>query len=772
MSDVRASPDTVPAESDHLPVERRQVWIERLSTLVALVLTYGFLFWYLTPSLLLIPTMTGGGDTIAHYVAAHYLRNYLLPHGKLVGWMPGNFAGYPLFLFYFPLAFLLIAGFSFVVSFNVAFKLGIVAGTFGLPIASLVALRWIGCPFPIPALGAVLTLPFLFNAGNSMWGGNLPSTLAGEFSHSLSLALLVLFVGALYRGVTERRHVGWCAVLFTLVGLAHGYGMVMAAGFGLYFLAVESDVRGTLLYLVRVYAIGGLLLGFWLLPLVAYLHYTTGFPITWAFTSPLEVIPVVLWPVVVIAAATIGTTLWSGKFPLIPTLSPQSGARGSKQNSSPQPGGEDTGEGAMMSMPVSAPATLEVVQNQADTARLRVVYYLTYPVVLSVVLYFVSPRLNLVDVRFLAFAQFFLTLLAAAGLGRLVTRLPLSLRQAAPAVIGVLVITWVAPQVSFIPNWIRWNFEGMEVKPWWRYYAVVNTLGLPGGPHSPRVVYQHSVLHDKVGTIRAFEALPLFSGRSTLEGAYMQSSPNSPFVFFIQSELTETPSCPFLPYKCTTFDPERALAHLELFNVKEVIAVTDKVKTALASNAGYRKEGEFGPYAIFEVRQGSGQYVVPLRYQPMTATDGDWKRLAYDWFQRPEWLDIPLLFLRTGEPAPDATLPFKGLEDAPEKRPYLPDCRVQDALGNEEVRFETDCPGRPHLIKISYHPKWRVEGADRIYLVSPAFMLVYPTARQVRLVFGNRWPDYAGWAATAVGIAWLLAEGLVLPLRKRYSRRA
>ncbi|HWR20748.1 MAG TPA: 6-pyruvoyl-tetrahydropterin synthase-related protein, partial [Verrucomicrobiae bacterium] len=691
---------------------------ERASTLAALALTYGLLLWYLKPSLLLKPTITGGGDTISHYVAAHYLRNYLLPHGKLIGWMPGNFAGYPLFLFYFPLAFLLIAGLSFVISFPVAFKLGTIAGTFGLPIASLVALRWIGCPFPIPALGAILTLPFLLNAGNSMWGGNLPSTLAGEFSHSLSLALLVLFMGALYRGVLERRYVGWCAVLFALVSLAHGYGLVMAAGFGLYFLAVESDFRGTLLYLVRIYAIGGLLLGFWLIPLVWYLPYTTGFPITWEFQSILEIVPVILWPILVIGAVTVGLAAW---------------------------------------------------EKPVDKRWLQIVYYLTYPVVLSVTLYFVSPQLNLVDVRFLAFAQFFLVLLAAAGLGRFLIRLPQSLRRAAPPIIAVLVIAWVMPQVSFIPKWIRWNYEGMEQKPWWPYYRVVNSVALAGGPHSPRVVYQHSVLHDKAGTIRAFEALPLFSGRPTLEGAYMQSSPTSPFVFYIQSELTETPSCPFVPYKCTTFDPERALAHLELFNVKEVIAVTDKVKAALGSSPGYREEGEIGPYKIFQVRQGSGQYVVPLRHQPVLVTDGDWKRLAYDWFQKPEWLEVPLLFPRPGDPAPPGAVPFHDLQQGPVKQPFSQECRVNDALGSEEVRFDTDCPGRPHLIKISYHPKWRVEGADRVYLASPAFMLVYPTARQVRLVFGNRWPDYVGRAATVVGIAWLLAETLVFLSRKRYS---
>ena len=699
-------------------VGRRPDWLEGASTLAVLGLTYGLLFWYLKPSLLLRPTITAGGDTIAHYVAARYLRDYLLPNGKLVGWMPGNFAGYPLFLFYFPLAFLLIAGFSLLVSFPIAFKLGTVAGTLGLPIASLVALRWIGCPFPIPALGAVLTLPFLLNAGNSMWGGNIPSTLAGEFSHSLSLALLVVFMGTLYRGVHERRHAGWCAVLFALTGLAHGYGMVIAAGLGLYFLAVTSEFRTTLLYLARVYVVGGLLLGFWLVPLLAYLHYTTGFPITWEFTSPLEIIPIVLWPILAIAAVTVGVALW---------------------------------------------------QKHADREWLRVVHYLTYPVVLSVTLYFVSPRLNLVDVRFLAFAQFFLTLLAAAGIGRLLTRVPQSVRRVAPILVGVLVIAWVIPQVSFIPHWIRWNYEGMEQTPWWRYYLAVNSIAVPGGPHNPRVVYQHSVLHDKVGTIRAFEALPLFSGRSTLEGAYMQSSPTSPFVFYIQSELTETHACPSLSYKCTTFDPERALAHLELFNVKEVIAVTDKVKTALGANSGYREEGEIGPYKIFQVRQGTGQYVVPLRYQPALVADGDWKRLAYDWFQKPEWLEVPLLFPRPGDPVPPGAVPFRDFMEGPVKQVLSPECHVKDALGNEEVRFETECPGRPHLIKVSYHPKWRVEGADRIYLVSPSFMLVYPTAKQVRLVFGNRWPDYVGRAATATGIALLLAEAVVLLSRKRYS---
>jgi len=696
----------------------RRGWIEAASSVSALALTYGLLLWYLKPSLLLSQTITAGGDTISHYVAARYLRDYLLPNGKIVGWMPGNFAGYPIFLFYFPLAFLLIAGLSVLVPFTVAFKLGTVAGTFALPIASLAALRWIGCPFPIPALGAVLTLPFLLNTGNSMWGGNIPSTLSGEFAYSLSLALLVLFQGALYRGIQARRYVGCCAVLFALSGFAHAYGLVMGAGLGLYFLAVEPDFRATLGYLARVYAIGGLLLGFWLMPLLVYLPYTTGYPITWDFKSPLEIVPIVLWPTAAIAAATIA---WAFR------------------------------------------------QKLPDKQWLHWVHHLTFPVVLSIPLYFLSPRLNLVDVRFVAFAQFFLTLLAAVGLGRFLISLPQSLRYLAPPLLGIMMIAWIVPQQSFIPDWVRWNYEGMERTPWWQNFVWVNTM-LAGGPQSPRVVYEHSPLHDKAGSIKAFEALPLFSGRSTLEGVYLQASPSAPFIAYIQSELTETPSCPFRPYPCTKFNPEPALAHLELFNVKQVIAVTDNVKTALAKNQNYLRGIEIPPYQIFHVIPGNGQYVMPLRYQPAMVTESDWKRVAYDWFQKPEWLDVPLLFLRPGEPVPGSAVPFRGLEEEPVREAFSTECQVKEAVVYEVLRFETDCPGRPHLIKISYHPKWRVEGASQVYLVSPAFMLVYPMAREVRLVFGNRWPDYVGRMATAVGIIWLLTEIIGGQIRRRYRQ--
>ncbi|CBE67389.1 MAG: hypothetical protein F9K13_08535 [Candidatus Methylomirabilis oxygeniifera] len=708
------------ASTDEPEMDTRRGRIEVISTAVVLALIYGVLLWQFPPSLLLLPTITAGGDTLFHYVTAAYLRDHLLAHGRIVGWMPGNLAGFPLFLFYFPLAFLAVCGLSLIAPFPVAFKLGTVAGTFALPLASYVALRWIGLAYPTPAIGALFTLCFLFIESNTMWGGNIPSTLAGEFAYSFSLPLLVLFLGALYRGVEKRRHAWLGAGLLALVGFSHGYTLVMAAGAGLFFLVFNRDMWATLWYLLRVYGIGGLLLGFWILPLVMSLPYTSGWPISWQFTSLLEPLPIILWPIVAAAIVTIAAAFRRPKRP---------------------------------------------ASNQGQEWMSKV-HYLSFPVALGILLFSLAARLNLVDIRFLSIAQFFITLVAAAGFGKAWPRLAPRLRAIALVVLALITILWALSQQSYSRDWIVSNYRGMESAPLWKQYRVLNEV-LKGGPQDPRIMYEHSGKHEGAGTVRAFEALPLFSGRSTLEGAYMQSSLSAPFIFDLQSELTPTPSCPFPQYRCSRFDPDRAVRHLVLFNVKGFIAVSSEVKAALDAHPAFRRALNVEPYAIYEVLPGNGRYVVPLSFQPTVSGAKDWKRLAYDWFQRPEWAEVPLIFPQGDEPPPTDAVAFHGLEQGPVKVPLADACHVEETVLEQEIRFQTDCPGRPHLVKVSYHPKWRAEGADRIYLTSPAFMVVYPADKQVRLAFGDRWPDTLGWIATALGLLWLLAEARTAAPRRR-----
>ncbi len=276
--------------------------VRRMADSAAIAAATLFVLWNLQPELLLEPTITTGGDTASHYYAAWWLRYELLPHGRLTGWVPGNYAGFPLFQVYFPLPFALMAVTSLVVGLPVAFKWVTVAGLLALPAAAYACCRLVGWTFPAPALAAAFSVPFLFHEGNSMWGANVSSTLAGEFTYSFATALMILFAGTLYHGVTRGR--GWAAnaLLLAAIGLSHAYALLAAASWGVYLVLFHPHGRQALTYLLKVAVLAFALMGFWAIPLIAYAQYTTGYGIIWPIRGFTHVFPPVLWPLLLLVA--------------------------------------------------------------------------------------------------------------------------------------------------------------------------------------------------------------------------------------------------------------------------------------------------------------------------------------------------------------------------------------------------------------------------------------------------------------------------------------
>src|SRR6267143_1676067 len=88
---------------------------------------------YLRPSLLLLPTLSAGGDTPCHYPTAVFFDEQLLPRLRLHGWYPGAYLGHPLLLYYFPLPFLVMSALAPLTGMPVAFKLGTALGVLLLP---------------------------------------------------------------------------------------------------------------------------------------------------------------------------------------------------------------------------------------------------------------------------------------------------------------------------------------------------------------------------------------------------------------------------------------------------------------------------------------------------------------------------------------------------------------------------------------------------------------------------------------------------------------
>jgi hypothetical protein len=677
-------------------------------TLLSLLATWGLLLTYFRPSLLTLDTMTAGGDTPSFHHPIEHLRDVLLPAGNPQGWDLGNFAGYTPYRFYFLPPSLAVIALSAIVPFNVAFKLVTVTGIFLLPLATVLALRALGYAFPIPAIGAAASLLFLFNEGNSMWGGNIPSTLAGEFSYSIAFALAVLFAGLLYRGVQTGRGRRGLAVLLAAIGLCHPLALVNASACGLYFLLDPQRFRRNVAYLAPVYVTAGLLMGFWLLPLAAGLPYATSIHWAWRFQSWQDVLPHVLLPAAALAAAD----------------------------------------------------AVRLARGAAGTPG----RYLLFCFATTLLAFASATRVGVPDIRFVPFGQVLLVLLALDLLAAVAPLVPAVTLPAIALVAAIL--GWVQSSATYIPSWIRWNYEGVEGKGSHPTLQKI-TQALQGAITDPRVVYENSPSYDVFGSMRIFESLPRLSHRATLEGVLLQTAVTSPFVYYLQS-LTAQQGTSVIPgYTYPVTDPGRATPRLDLFNVRDYLAVTPAVKGALDGDARWTRVFSLEPYAIYRRVGADGHYVRVPRYHPVMVETRGWKQDFHRWFSRDDALDVPIV--AAGDVPPSERHRFPRASGWPAELPRVPersDCQIEEKLSSMSIEFSTTCPGVPHWISMAYHPAWHVDGASRVFLVSPAFMLVFPDGRSVRLTFGRTAADWAGIVASLVGI------GLCVGLGRMWTERS
>lgn len=658
----------------------------------AWALIYIFILSYLHPELILNDSVAAGGDTASHFYTAVYLKEQLLTHGRLAGWCPGNYAGFPMFQMYFPLPFLLMVGLSLVMPLAVSFKVVTVLGIFMLPLACSRFLKALGYGRQTGDLGAICVLAFLFMETNSAWGGNIPSTLAGEFCYSLGLSLGLIYLGRMFQDIDANRHGLSNAVLLALVGLCHGYPLLFCVtGAGFFLLTTSNWVR-RLAYILEVNLLAFGLMGFWIVPLLAFTPYTTPFNFVWEIKGLKEVIPSIIWPL-----AGLG-----GVYAVLHWFRPGRGLDHSKRIS-----------------------------------------YFVYLVGTAILFYFTAFRIGVVDIRFLPFAQLFAVLLGAVAVGRLVGRF--RAQSLAILAVALAMVAWTGYQETYIKDWAAWNFSGWQEKPLWPAFRKV-VEHLDGDFSQPRVVYEHAGLTEAAGTVRAFESLPWFAGRATLEGVYIQASLSAPMAFYIQSQVSQSISAPLNKYNYSRFDLARARGSLKLFNVSQYITVTRASRQAALATPGYRLEASFPPFAIFSVEGIGDKYVVEPRFQPVAVLSEDPKRDGFEWFR---WTDLEVPVVLSREVKPDEKGLFAEVIEPSQMRKLVhrkfpQSGGIRETIHNDEIIIEGATPGVPLWIKVSYHPNWQVEGAPKVWRSGPAFMLVVPDSDRVRLLFGRGWPDYLG----------------------------
>jgi hypothetical protein len=264
--DWGAGDERVEEAWDDTELAAQRQWVRWVVDLVVVGLCVAFALWHLQPDLLLRDTTPAGGDMGAHVWGPAYLRDHLLPHGQVAGWSPDWYAGFPAYQFYMVVPSLLIVALNAGIHglgalipaavgvglialavvrrhdrrirrlaiagavvalllvglpYGVAFKLVSVSGVATLPLAAYAFGRLAGLRFPTPAVLAVGTLPFLFYRGFTIYGGNIASTLAGEFAFSMSLSLALVYLGLVFKGLQTGRYRALAAVTLALTGLCH-----------------------------------------------------------------------------------------------------------------------------------------------------------------------------------------------------------------------------------------------------------------------------------------------------------------------------------------------------------------------------------------------------------------------------------------------------------------------------------------------------------------------------------------------------------------------
>ncbi|MFM8381380.1 MAG: hypothetical protein ACKOA6_05215 [Actinomycetota bacterium] len=194
------------------------------------------------PSEIIRNTTPTGGDMGAHVWGPAYLRDHLLPW-KLSGWTMDWYSGFPAYRFYMVVPALLIVFLDVVLPYAVAFKIVAVLGIVTLPVCCWLFGRLARFAYPIPELFALVGLIYLLDDSYTIYGGNVASTMAGEFSFSISLSFALVAFGLFANGLETGRHRIKSAVFMALAVLSHGIVAIYVAVGLLIMLALWIDRR-------------------------------------------------------------------------------------------------------------------------------------------------------------------------------------------------------------------------------------------------------------------------------------------------------------------------------------------------------------------------------------------------------------------------------------------------------------------------------------------------------------------------------------------------
>jgi hypothetical protein len=355
-----------------------------------------------------------------------------------------------------------------------------------------------------------------------------------------------------------------------------------------------------------------------------------------------------------------------------------------------------------------------------------------------------AHQIGLADIRFFPYAQWGAVVALAAGAGWLISRwVPVPMLWVSCIVIALM--SWWEPDTGAVENWSRWNLEGYEVKSRWPAYRAVADL-LAGELDDPRVMFEHDPDNNDIGSTRTVEAMPLFGTRPVMEGLYMESAISSAFIYQLQAEISNRPSSPLSRFPSSKGGIDAAIGHMNELYADTLVLRSKQMKQRFSQDERFEVLVREDPFLVLRLKNPESRLVdivdVPLEMK-----------------SRERWMNSAFRRFRLSHPYSSREIYPGQDQEWPATAPVTGgDIRILD-MDRERLVFETAAVGQPHLIRMSYHPKWKSVGGEPVYLAEPAFMLVVPGQSRIELRYALTTADHVGIGLTLIGLA-----GLVLLL--------
>lgn len=675
-----------------------------------------------------------GGDLPAH----HYLVSHIRDTGRPVSWADGWWCGFPMFHYYFPLPYSILALLSSIFPHNIVFNVGICLGLVLLPLSVYLSARILCLPRPLPILAVCFAIPLIFDNSHNMWGVNAYSTLAGMVANSWSFCLFLPALANVCRDIQDNKFRLRTPLLIAAVALSHFFtSIVLALVVGIVWLAVlVYSIRNKTTH-YRVTLIEGLiailLVSWWLLPLATTGEWAVAFGSQWEISFFKQLPNIVIYfflPMLLLAIC------------------------------------------------------IRLCKKEALNNKFAAWFFVFVALFLvALVLFYFGRSIGevFVNCRLWPFIVFSLLFIMAGLLAYIFRELPLC--GMLLGVVLCLSFAWndkeddkneVWSYLNLSSSWAKYNFSGYENsanaiagQELVDYLRSVEPCG--------RIAYDLHPYNESLGSTRFFEALPALTGHPIIEGGIVNSAIGSLTAYVVQGEMSEhTAGAPLL-VQPQSFNPTNGLAHLELLGVRRFIAHSNSTIEALRESPMWKEEQAIGggKWILFKHVSDFDSLVRKWNTPINCYVSDNFQKDALEWLYVGAAVREPFMFVDP-ETVASSEIGSQSITESYSRLDELRDeptptgdwisgacdeipSRVVKVGGRYEIHFKAPEVHKPYIVAMSYFPNWSVKGALGPFFVTPGFMVVYPTQEDVVLYYDKTMSNWIGNVLSVLGVVALVA---------------